>query len=87
MKKFVPFTEFPTIDLLAEAQAEYTAARVSVNRDEDGVPQPFPPPTKRGEVFKPDDFKLIDAHAREVISLRRYTLLKTLCKLMLLVGI
>ena len=67
VKKFVPFTEFPTIDRLAEAQADYTAARVPVNRGEDGVPQPFPPPTKKGEVLKLDDFKLIDAHAREVI--------------------
>ena len=83
----MPFTEFPTVDRLAESQAEYTAARISVKRGEDGIPEPFPPPTKQRDVFKPDDFKIIDDHAREVIRLTRYTLLTTLCRLMLLVGI
>ena len=67
MKTFVPFTGFPTVDRLAKAQAEYAAAKLPVKRGDNGVPEPFPPPTKKADVFRPEDFKDIDAHARQVI--------------------
>ena len=66
MKTFVPFTGFPTVDRLAQAQAEYAAAKLPVKRGDGGVPEPSPPPTKKADVFRPEDFKTIDDHARQV---------------------
>ena len=67
--RFVGFSEFPTVDLLAEAQVVYAATDVHVKRVEGGVPNPLPPPTKKRDVFKPDQFQEIDAHAGQVTRL------------------
>jgi len=72
VKTFTPFTEFPTVDRLAQAQAEYAVAKLPVKRRDDGVPEPFPPPTKKADVFRPEDFKTIDAYARQVTIISFY---------------
>ena len=68
--RFVGFSEFPTVDLLAEAQVVYAATNVQTNvhvkRVDGGVPDPLPPPTTKRDVFKSEEFKEIDAHARQV---------------------
>ena len=75
--RFVGFSEFPTVDLLTEAQRVYAATNVQTNvhmkRVDGAVPDPLPPPTRKRDVFKPGEFKEIDAHARQVTVTRMST--------------
>ena len=60
---YTPFTEFPSPDRLARAQRDYTAANVEHPLYEDGIPLPFPPPTRKADVFRAEDYRDIDEHA------------------------
>ena len=70
---YTPFTEFPSPDRLARAQRDYAAANVERPLDENGIPLPFPPPTRKADVFRVEDYKDIDEHAlrASVFMLRR----------------
>ena len=65
---FMPFVEFPTPELLREANQEFTALHSGKypQKDGDGKWVPYPTPTVKEEVFLPDQYANIDTHAVEV---------------------
>ena len=65
--KFKPFMEFPTPNLLAKAQRDYAATNPKHEKEKDSsAPSPFPPPTKKSEIFDRKDYVKIDNRASEV---------------------
>ena len=65
-EKYKPFTEFPTPELLARAQVEYSKYNEEHAVDSAGIPLPFPPSTNKSHVFNVDGCKDIDNYARNV---------------------
>ena len=63
---FVPFSEFPTPELLAKAQVEYATSGADHEVDDDGTSKPFPPPTNKQSVLDAERWQLIDKHVKRV---------------------
>ena len=61
-------SSFPTPQLLQQANRDYTTEHKGkpLERDSNGRPLPYPPPTSKKEIFDPDKFQEIDQHAIQV---------------------
>ena len=58
---------FPTPTSLFAAQRQYANKHKKAQRKNDGeVPEPFPPPTLKAEIYNVADYSAVDAHAGKV---------------------
>jgi len=56
---------FPTPTSLQAAQRQYAKKKSQKHRDGE-VPEPFPPPTLKAEMYNVADYADVDAHAGKV---------------------
>jgi len=57
---------FPTPVGLMAAQRQYAKAKKQQRRSDGEVPEPFPPPTLKAEIYNVADYADVDAHAGKV---------------------
>jgi len=72
---------FPTPTSLAAAQRQYRKSKKAPKKHNDEVPEPFPPPTLKAEIYNVADYSDVDAHAGKVCVMHyviTYTLLSSL---------
>ena len=60
------YREFPTPELLREAQSVYYSLDWPPQLDDDGDPTPAPPRNSRDDVLDYDELQELDTHALEV---------------------
>jgi hypothetical protein len=60
-------SDFPTPELLMAAQIKYAKANAGKKKNgTSGVPEPFPPPTLKAEIYNESNYKQVDDNARKV---------------------
>jgi hypothetical protein len=69
VRPFVPFSEFPSPALLAEAQRWFHAAGSPIPGAGDKLPGPFPPRCTKEELLESRDLAQIDLYAQQVLQL------------------
>ena len=62
---------FPTPTSLMAAQQRYnkSSKKQSPKKNENEVPEPFPPPTLKSEIYNVADYTNVDSHASKVYSI------------------
>jgi hypothetical protein len=67
--------DFPTPDSLLAAQLQY---RKKPKKGADGIPEPFPPPTTKEQIYNVADYAEIDLHAQKVKTTYHLYIIKVL---------
>lgn len=57
---------FPTPTSLQAAQRRYSKNKKTPKKNDGEVPEPFPPPTLKAEIYNVADYADVDSHARKV---------------------